>query len=136
MTDDDTITLSREALRHRLADLYCVALHHEHTGTPECRGTQAADQVISELLAPPPPSLRERVANEVGDIVRNAMPTLSHDAPEWDAEQADAVLAVVADWLAAEQEKPPRSWGMEVTPDFYAGLAAAETIIRGGGSDA
>lgn len=62
MTADDTITLSREALRHRLADLYCVALHHEHTGTPECRGTQAADQVIAELLDPPPgPKIGEHI---------------------------------------------------------------------------
>lgn len=92
MTDDDTITLSREALRHRLADLYCVALHHEHTGTPECRGTQAADQVIAELLAPPPPSLREQIIeiSSAGDYADG----FQH--------HADAVIRLVAEHLAAQ----------------------------------
>lgn len=56
----------------------------------------------ADLLDPKPPTLREQVAKEVATIVRASMPSLTHDAPEWDAEQADAVLAVVADWLAAQ----------------------------------
>lgn len=94
MTDDDTITLSREALRHRLADLYCVALHHEHTGTPECRGTQAADQVISELLAPPTTALREQV----------------HALLEGDDDDysfTDGVLSTVAEAVAALPSPTP-----------------------------
>lgn len=98
MTDDDTITLSREALRHRLADLYCVALHHEHTGTPECRGTQAADQVISELLAPPapPPTLREQII-EVSSV---------SDYADGFQRHADAVIRLVAERLAEQSFGP------------------------------
>lgn len=67
-------------------------------------GTRTVTDVTYEVLPadPKPPTLREQVAKEVGDIVRLAVPLVSHDAPEWDAEQADAVLAVVADWLAAQ----------------------------------
>lgn len=56
----------------------------------------------ADLLDPKPPTLREQVAKEVATIVRASMPSLTHDAPEWDAEHADAVLAVVADWLATQ----------------------------------
>lgn len=88
----------------------------------------------ADLLDPQPPSLREQVAKAwCADYCGEYSGSARNPAPEH-RDAADAVLAVVADRLAAEQEKPPRSWGMEVTPDFYAGLATAEAIIRGGAS--
>lgn len=83
-----------------------IAQYHRDRSkaSPHVVSTEAAEwhRQTADLLDPQPPTLREQVAKEVGDIVRLAVPLVSHDAPEWDAEQADAVLAVVADWLAAQ----------------------------------
>lgn len=97
-------------------------------------GPNSRNEKWADLLDPQPPSLREQVAKAwCAEVYGEYSGSARNPAPEH-RDAADAVLAVVADRIAAEQEKPSRSWGMEVTPDFYAGLATAESIIRGGAS--
>lgn len=73
----------------------------------QIRSRWDCDDTIAPLadLLDPQPTLREQVAAHICQAVVDAS-GLTHDAPEWDADYADAVLAVVADWLAAQPLLP------------------------------
>ena len=86
------------------AKQYAAALRSENTSglglTPHDR------DALADLLDPRPPSLREQVTNVIG----------RPEAFGTDVAHADAVLAVVADWLAAQPIHDGTAvglWGLE-----------------------
>jgi hypothetical protein len=80
---------------------------------------------IADLLAPSAPTLREQVALALSEYIPGRT---------WDA-HADAVLAVVADWLAAQPVVPNCGSAIDGDGCFVQDQRAADVaFIRGGSS--
>ena len=78
-------------------------------------------RALADLLDPPPLSLREQVATHLA-----SRPLTECDWPDTWLRAADAVLAVVADWLAAQ----PRRVGFDTVAEAAAALEQRAYDVR------